>query len=272
MQNTTSDHHTRETAATAADRVRAFANIVFAVAQAVASQVTAQMGVTDIGTRSAQSPSLFTPPDFTFAIWGLIFLGMSAYAVYQALPSNLANARLRQIGWWTAAAMALNAAWELITVEYGIVFATVLLIFAMLAALIQAFLSLHHDAVLLKRERAFIVFPISIFAAWITVASLANSASWLGNAGGFDGGPLPDEVWVAILVVIGGLVGALMIRRNRGNIFYAAVLVWAFGGIAYKGIKLDQPLIIGGAVLALMIASIGYLAFGRKAPRDKIRA
>jgi translocator protein len=258
--------------ATAIDRIRASANIVFAVAQVLAAQVTAVMGITDIGTRSEQSPALFTPPGFTFAIWGIIFLGMAAYAIYQALPGNLANARLRRIGWWTATAMALNAAWELVTVEYGVVFPTVAIIFAMLSVLIRAFLLLHSDTEPTRQETGFVVFPVSIFAAWITVASIANSSSWLGNAGGFDGGPLSDGVWVAILALIGGLVGAIVIRRNCGNAFYAAVLCWAFAGIVYKGIAINEPLMTGGAALALMIVCAAFIAFGRKATRSKFRA
>jgi translocator protein len=275
MESQISDHRSGQNAilpkpATMADRARVRANIVCAVAQVVASQVTAQMGVSDIGTRSAQSPSLFTPPDFTFGIWGLIFLGMTAYAIYQALPGNLASSRLRRVGWWTAAAMALNAAWELVTVEYGITIITVVLIFAMLTTLMRTFQALYSNAPQSRRETAFIVFPVSIFAAWITVAAIANTASWLGNAGGFDGGSLSDAAWVGVLAVVGGAVGALAIWRNRANIFYAIVLLWAFGGIIYKGIRLDEPLVTGGASLALLIVGATYLIFGRKSSRDNI--
>jgi hypothetical protein len=102
------------------------------------------------------------------------------------------------------------------------------------------------------------------------VAAIANTASWLGNAGGFDGGSLSDAAWVGVLAVVGGAVGALAIWRNRANIFYAIVLLWAFGGIIYKGIRLDEPLVTGGASLALLIVGATYLIFGRKSSRDNI--
>ena len=44
--------------------------------------------------------TLFTPAGYVFAIWGVIYLGMLAYMVYQALPSQRTNPRLRAIGWW----------------------------------------------------------------------------------------------------------------------------------------------------------------------------
>ncbi|AQR63088.1 hypothetical protein BZG35_16575 [Brevundimonas sp. LM2] len=243
--------------------------IIFAVAQALASQITVTMGVNDIGTRSVQSPALFTPPGFTFAIWGVIFLGMLAYAIFQALHGKLTDPRLRRIGWWTASAMALNASWELVTVETGVSVATVMIIFAMLATLLAAFFGLYRQDKPSGATLAFVIFPVSIFTAWITVASIANTSSWLGNAGGFDGGPLSDGLWVAILAIVGSLVGAVVMRANRANIFYALVLVWAFGGIAYKGVLLGEIAVIVGASAALILTIAAYLAFARRPARTE---
>ena len=51
------------------------------------------------GAISDQFPVRFTPAGYVFAIWGLIYLGLMAYAVYQALPSQRLNPRLRAIAW-----------------------------------------------------------------------------------------------------------------------------------------------------------------------------
>ena len=37
---------------------------------------------------SAKYPSLFTPAGFTFSIWGVIYLGLMIFVIYQALPSQ----------------------------------------------------------------------------------------------------------------------------------------------------------------------------------------
>ena len=37
---------------------------------------------------SRRYPTLFTPAPFTFAVWGVIYLLLGAFAVYQALPTN----------------------------------------------------------------------------------------------------------------------------------------------------------------------------------------
>jgi hypothetical protein len=108
------------------DVLRTAANIVFCAAQ-IAIPPLLQIpgffgiaGMQDIGMRSPQSQSMLPPPNFSFANWGPIFAAMLACAVYQALPVKLSNARLRRIKWWTAAAMALNASWEFVTVAQGV--------------------------------------------------------------------------------------------------------------------------------------------------------
>jgi hypothetical protein len=249
------------------DGLRIGLNLLLMVAQAAVPAVTQipafidVPGLTDIGTRSAQSPSSLTPPDFSFAIWGLIFAAMAGYAVYQALPANWAAAQLRRVGWWTAAAMALNTTWEFVTAWRGITFATVVLIFLMLVVLLKAFSALHDGQKLKPVETALVVFPISIFAAWITVACVLNSVSWLFNAGGVGFGGVAEGTWAGAFAALAGAIGAAVIWIHRGNAFYTAVLIWAFGGIIYKAIGLSESVLLAGAVVGLVIA---FTAFVRR--------
>ena len=37
----------------------------------------------------------FVPAGYVFSIWGLIYIGLIAFAIYQALPSQRANPRLQ---------------------------------------------------------------------------------------------------------------------------------------------------------------------------------
>ena len=56
-------------------------------------------------------PSLFTPAGYVFGIWGVIYLALMLYAVYQALDAQRDNPRLRKIGWWFVVSCAANMAW-----------------------------------------------------------------------------------------------------------------------------------------------------------------
>lgn len=246
------------------DILRAASNIVFCIAQIAVPPLSAIpgffgiAGMQDIGTRSAQSPSLLTPPSFSFAIWGLIFAALSGYAVYQALPSRLTNALLRRIGWWTAAAMALNASWELVTVWQGITWITMVLIGLILASLLRAFFLLNERKPISAMETVFVIFPISIFTAWITVACILNAVSWLFNAGGFDGAGLSEAAWAAMFAALAGLLAALVMWVKKGNAFYALVLLWALGGIIYKCFNLGEMVAVAGAVIGIVFVLGGY--------------
>ena len=50
---------------------------------------------------SAKYPSLFTPAGFTFSIWGVIYLGLVFFIIYQALPAQRGNISTVQtaMGW-----------------------------------------------------------------------------------------------------------------------------------------------------------------------------
>src|SRR5512139_2538622 len=53
----------------------------------------------------------FVPAGYVFSIWGLIYIGLIAYAIFQALPSQRENPRLRATGWWVSIGGLANIAW-----------------------------------------------------------------------------------------------------------------------------------------------------------------
>ena len=53
----------------------------------------------------------FTPAGYVFSIWGLIYLGLIAFSIYQALPAQRENPRLRATGWWIVLGGIANSAW-----------------------------------------------------------------------------------------------------------------------------------------------------------------
>ena len=53
----------------------------------------------------------FVPAGYVFSIWGLIYIGLIAYAIFQALPAQKTNPRLRATGWWIALGGLANSVW-----------------------------------------------------------------------------------------------------------------------------------------------------------------
>lgn len=52
------------------------------------------LGTGEISDRFAVN---FVPAGYVFSIWGLIYLGLIAFAIFQALPSQRDNALVKQI-------------------------------------------------------------------------------------------------------------------------------------------------------------------------------
>ena len=52
------------------------------------------------GTISDTFHVYFVPAGYVFAIWGLIYIGLLTYTVFQALPAQKDNPRLQATGWW----------------------------------------------------------------------------------------------------------------------------------------------------------------------------
>ncbi|MGM0375117.1 MAG: tryptophan-rich sensory protein, partial [Chloroflexota bacterium] len=53
----------------------------------------------------------FVPAGYVFSIWGLIYIGLAAFAVYQVLPSTSENKRLDRISLLFLISSAANIAW-----------------------------------------------------------------------------------------------------------------------------------------------------------------
>ncbi|MCJ7534702.1 MAG: hypothetical protein MUO57_04125, partial [Anaerolineales bacterium] len=49
------------------------------------------------GAISDRFQVFFVPAGYVFSIWGLIYVGLIAYAIYQVLPAQRENPRLRSI-------------------------------------------------------------------------------------------------------------------------------------------------------------------------------
>ena len=56
----------------------------------------------------------FVPAGYVFSIWGVIYLGLLAFAIYQALPAQGSNPHLRRIGYLYALSGVMNSLWILL--------------------------------------------------------------------------------------------------------------------------------------------------------------
>jgi hypothetical protein len=187
------------------------------------------------GELSALYPNLFVPAGLTFSIWGLIYLLLALFVVFQlvALPA----ATVQRIGLWFLLASAANAAW-ILAWHFERVTLSLLIMLALLVSLLAVYLRLGIGTGSPGwGVKLAVHLPFSVYLGWITIATVANATALLVHVGWGRFG-LSEEFWtVAVLIVATAITVAMLLRRN--DLFYALVVLWAFAGIAIKRQAVD---------------------------------
>lgn len=175
------------------------------------------------GAVSDANPTGLTPAGWAFSIWSVIFVGVLVFAAWQAAPARR-GARYDRLGAPFVAANVLNGLWQIPWTQawFGV---AALVIVGILASLVWLYLRL--DAMALEgAERWALGIPVSLFLAWLTVATPLNITIWLQSTGWTSMSPL----WPAALVL--AVVGiAVFLLLRTGDIAAALVFLWAFAAI-----------------------------------------
>jgi benzodiazapine receptor len=204
----------------------------------------------------------FVPAGYVFSIWGLIYVGLIAFAVFQALPAQRDNPRLRRVAYLFTASCLANIAW-LFLWHYEQFPLTLLAMLALLASLILIYLRLEIGrAVVTNAELWLLHITFSVYLGWITVATIANATSLL-DYWNWSGWGVSDEAWTVIMLFAGGSI-ASAVSLTRGDIAYTLVIVWALVGIAVK--HGDTPMV---ATTAWVVAVLSVLVLVAAIVLDK---
>lgn len=216
------------------DKARQWVNVLALVATIAVNGLANALPLNGLttGEISDRFDVYFVPAGYVFSIWGLIYVALAAFAVYQALPAQRENPRLRRIGYLFPLSCVANVAW-LFFWHYEVFPLTIVAMVALLLLLIAVYLRLGIGRTAVPaRERWLVRIPFSIYLGWVTVATIANATSLLDYVGWGRWGISP-ELWTVIMLVIAtGITAA--VAFTRGDVAYAAVIVWAFAGIAIK--------------------------------------
>jgi hypothetical protein len=204
----------------------------------------------------------FVPAGYVFSIWGLIYLGLIAYAIYQALPSQKTNPRLRATGWWIALGGLANSVWIFLW-HYEQFPLTILAMLLLLATLIITYLRLNINRGSAPRaERLAVHLPFSIYLGWITVATVANLTDVLYylNWNGFG---ISAVAWMSI-ILLAVLVIVALVNFTRRDIGYTLVILWALIGIGLKHAAISSVAIPTWITFGLVALSLVAAFFTKK--------
>lgn len=203
---------------------------------------------------------LFVPAGYVFSIWGLIYLGLAVYAVYQALPAQRENPRLQKTGWLFAASSAANILWIFLW-HYEVFLFTVFATLSILIFLVLIYLGLETGKTeVSKTEKWLVRAPFSLYLGWASVATIANVSQVLFYLNWNQWG-LSAAAWTVTLLIIATLLGLAMLYLRYDRI-YNLVLVWAFIGIALKHASVSPVAFTAwGAALLLGLLVLGSALF-----------
>jgi hypothetical protein len=184
------------------------------------------------GQISGRFQVYFVPAGYVFSIWGVIYLGLIAFAIFQALPAQRENLRLRSTGWWISLGGLANSAWIFLW-HYEQFLLTLIAMLVLLGTLIITYLRLGIGRSKVSTVETWAVrLPFSIYLGWITVATAANVTSLLDYLK-WEGFGVAPEIWMGI-VLAAVLAIATLMNFTRWDVAYAAVILWALAGISVK--------------------------------------
>ena len=208
---------------------------------------------------SNSNPTLITPAGYVFSIWGIIYLLLGVFVVFQALPPQRVKDFQKKIGGLFILSSILNILWLFLwQLEYLI--SSVVVIFLLLATLILIYLRLGIGKTMVSlRKKLAVHAPFSIYLGWITIASIANVAVALVsiNWGGFGINP---QIWATLIILVALLI-TLTILITRKDLVYGLVVIWALVGIAVNQSGNQNILLITGSSAIILTISLAILIF-----------
>ncbi|MEA5624167.1 tryptophan-rich sensory protein [Nostoc sp. UHCC 0251] len=202
---------------------------------------------------------LVIPANYAFAIWGLIYLGLFAFGVYQVLPAQRHDPDLRKTDYLLVIACVAQSIWVYLFLSrlFALsVIAMLLILLPLIAVYVQLEIGNKHVP---RLKKWCIHFPISIYLGWISVATIVNVACAL-DFHGWNGWGISAVIWTLIMLFIATAVAAVIVIQRR-DMAYTGVILWALVAIAFKhsdnSMLRNAALVL--AVVLIFIATINTL-------------
>lgn len=198
-----------------------------------------------VGDVSDLYPNYFTPADYTFSIWPLIYILIAVFIVNSFKRNDAAYIHdLKRIGYAFVLSCAFNILW-LYFWALQLIGQAMLMMLGLWAVLVWIYVKLA-----INQSREVIRFPFRVYLAWVAASIIANYNIFLIDAGmSFMG--IDQIVWTCILISIIVFGGFVMLYYNK-DIIFNLVLIWALSGFAVKNGS-QQSIIIAMTVSGIFI-------------------
>ncbi len=246
------------------NRISSILTLVVVIGATIAANIlafTTNMDTGDIANQTFDSTNYFFPATYVFTtIWPVIYAGIVGWAIYQALPAHRDNPRFRAAAPWLMVNMVLNAVWVWVFGMQAFV-STLPIMFILVYTTVVIYRKLEIGRTPVGRWERIFQIALTIYLAWLTVATVANIASALISVG-WNGFGLSREVWGLIMLLVGAGLAVYLYRGFGREVVIPLVYIYAYVGIIIR--YADVPLILTGAILgALVLAGLSAYHFLR---------
>lgn len=213
-------------------------------------------GGQDMATLSAKYPTPITPAGYAFSIWGLIFLGLLIYAVWQLLPGQQSNPLPDAVAKPLTLANLATGLW-VVLFSFELIIPSV----AAMAVILMALMLVYGHArplVLAKEAPFWVSMPFAVYLGWISVAAAINFTIGLQHMGWQASPEL--SVWLAYVLIGVVAVVALLITAGYQDWAFSLTVSWALVGIWGARLRDEPTLAWMTLAVAVAVALIGFVA------------
>ena len=211
------------------------------------------------GAISDSYPNYFTPTGLTFAIWGVIYLLLGVYTIYQTQYAG--DSILQSFDLAFIMSCMLNIGWIVLWHYLNLLFSTIIMI--LLFVILTVIYALSHfemKGLYTKDHSWMVTVPFSVYYAWICVATVAQITIALKQSG-WTGFGLTEPYWMVIMLVVLTII-TILVTSIKGDLFYASVVIWAIIGIIIKRVAdtIDpQPIIVTVAIIGIVLITLNVM-------------
>ncbi len=217
-----------------------------------------------VGEISDKYENLLTPAGYAFSIWGVIYVMVFLFSIYQARSLFSAKADdefVSRIGPWFIISNVVNAGW-IVAFTNDLIGLSVVLMLVFFISLLKIVVNLNMERWDAPKSVIFFIWwPFSIYFGWLNVAMIANLSVYFRSLG-WDGSPLSQSFWAVLVLLIAGVIFTAMIwSRNMRE--YAVAGSWGVFAIGMNNWNSNQ-LVAYTAVAVAAIVIVNTMVHGYK--------
>ncbi len=226
------------------DKIRQILVIAATLATLVFNWLAATGVLGGVATNAVSDnyPTRITPAGYAFAIWSLIYFGLIAFSIYQALPRNAE--KFRALRTLYIVSSVLNCAWLYFWHQEALIVCLVVI-----ALLLGVLLVINRQLVKTDTSGDYwlVKAPFGIYAGWVTAATLVNAMIVLV----YLKLPVADATWLGVVFVFAAAACGIAVRILLTSYFYPLAIAWALTAIAVKQ---------SGATAIVVSCAVGVIA------------